>query len=51
VLAINGRSISGSTELVVAIRANAPGATIELKVRKANGAERNVSATLSRQVD
>ncbi len=51
VLAINGRSISGSTELVVAIRANAPGVTIELRVRKANGAERNVSATLSRQVD
>lgn len=51
VLAINGRSISGSTELVVAIRANAPGAIIELRIRKSNGVERNVSATLSRQVD
>jgi putative serine protease PepD len=51
VLAINGRSISGSTELVVAIRANAPGETIELRIQKQNGQQRTVRATLARQVD
>lgn len=51
VLAINGRSINGSTELVVAIRANAPGETIELRIQKENGQQRTVQATLARQVD
>jgi len=51
VLEINGRSINGSTELVVAIRSYAPGERIELKIQKSNGAQRTVSATLSRQVD
>lgn len=51
VLAINGRAINGSTELVVAIRANAPGETIELRIQKENGQQRTVNATLSRQVD
>lgn len=51
VLSINGRSINGSTELVVAIRANVPGETIELRIQNAAGQQRTVSATLSRQVD
>jgi putative serine protease PepD len=51
VLAINGRSINGSTELVVAIRSYAPGERIELTIQKSNGTQRTVSATLSRQVD
>jgi putative serine protease PepD len=51
VLEINGRSINGSTELVVAIRSYAPGERIELKIQKSNGTQRTVSATLSRQVD
>ena len=51
ILAINGRNINGSTELVVAIRANAPGETIELRVQKSTGQQRTVTATLSRQVD
>lgn len=51
VLTINGRSINGSTELVVAIRANAPGETIELRIQKENGQQRTVQATLARQVD
>jgi putative serine protease PepD len=46
VLSVDGRLVNGAAELIVAIRANAPGDTIELRVRGANGRERDVTLVL-----
>ena len=49
VLEVNGRAVNGAAELIVAIRSNAPGETVKLKVQTPGGAAREVSVTLGSQ--
>ncbi|WP_262348202.1 trypsin-like peptidase domain-containing protein [Cellulosimicrobium cellulans] len=46
ILAIDGRPVTASDELVVAIRARTPGDAVTLRVRAADGAERDVRVVL-----
>lgn len=46
ILAIDGRPVTASDELVVAIRARNPGDAVTLRVRAADGAERDVRVVL-----
>jgi len=46
ILAIDGRPVTASDELVVAIRARTPGDAVSLRVRAADGAERDVRVVL-----
>ena len=47
ILAIDGRPVTASDELVVAIRARTPGDAVSLRVRAADGAERDVRVVLN----
>ena len=51
ILSVNGRIVNSSTELVVAIRANAPGDTVTLRVKGSDGKIRSVKAILDKQVE
>ncbi|WP_239068648.1 S1C family serine protease [Cellulomonas pakistanensis] len=46
ILSIDGRPVTASDELVVAIRARTPGEAVTLRVREAGGAERDVRVVL-----
>jgi len=46
ILAIDGRPVTASDELVVAIRARTPGDAVTLRVRATDGAERDVRVVL-----
>jgi putative serine protease PepD len=46
ILAIDGRPVTASDELVVAIRARTPGEAVSLQVRAADGSERDVRVVL-----
>jgi putative serine protease PepD len=46
ILSIDGRPVTASDELIVAIRARTPGDTVELRVRGVDGAERDVPVVL-----
>lgn len=46
ILAIDGRPVTASDELVVAIRARTPGDAVSLRVRAADGTERDVRVVL-----